>query len=87
LLGLAKAAINSESWLSAASFERTASVLASAAIQGKVDVLSGVKENVIVGRRIPVGTGHPYFQETKIVKEERTVPDKGKRKNYDKIVF
>ena len=86
LLGLAKAAINSESWLSAASFERTASVLASAAIQGKVDVLSGVKENVIIGRRIPVGTGHPYFQETKIVKEERSVPDKEK-KNYGQILF
>ena len=87
LLGLAKAAINSESWLSAASFERTASVLANAAIQGKVDVLSGVKENVIIGRRIPVGTGHPYFQETRIVKEERSVSDKEKKKNYGEILF
>lgn len=87
LLGLAKAAINSESWLSAASFERTASVLASAAIQGKVDALSGVKENVIIGRRIPVGTGHPHFQETKIVKEERSGFDKEKKKNYGEILF
>ncbi|MBM4147296.1 MAG: DNA-directed RNA polymerase subunit beta', partial [Nitrospira sp.] len=76
LLGLAKAAINSESWLSAASFERTASVLAGAAIQGKVDVLSGVKENVIIGKRIPVGTGHPYFQETRIVREKKAMSEK-----------
>ena len=76
LLGLAKAAINSESWLSAASFERTASVLANASIQGKVDVLSGVKENVIIGKRIPVGTGHPYFQETRIVRGEEAISEK-----------
>jgi DNA-directed RNA polymerase subunit beta' len=86
LLGLAKAAMNSESWLSAASFERTSSVLANAAIQERVDFLSGVKENVIIGKRIPVGTGHPYYQETRIVKEERAVSDKEK-KNDDNIIF
>lgn len=83
LLGLAKAAINSESWLSAASFERTASVLANAAIQGKVDVLSGVKENVIIGKRIPVGTGHPYFQETRIMREKGAISEK----NENTILF
>jgi DNA-directed RNA polymerase subunit beta' len=57
LLGITKAALTTDSFLSAASFQHTISVLASAAIEGKVDDLRGLKENVIIGKLIPAGTG------------------------------
>lgn len=57
LLGITKAALTSDSFLSAASFQETARVLIDAAISGKVDHLRGLKENVIIGRKIPAGTG------------------------------
>ncbi|RLC37932.1 DNA-directed RNA polymerase subunit beta' [candidate division Kazan bacterium] len=57
LLGISKAALNTESFLSAASFQETTRVLVDAAVSGKVDFLRGLKENVIVGRLIPAGTG------------------------------
>jgi DNA-directed RNA polymerase subunit beta' len=57
LLGITKAALNTESFLSASSFQHTINVLASAAIEGKVDELHGLKENVIIGKLIPAGTG------------------------------
>jgi DNA-directed RNA polymerase subunit beta' len=57
LLGVTKVALSTESFLSAASFQETARVLISAATEGKVDQLRGLKENVIIGRLIPVGTG------------------------------
>ena len=60
LLGISKVSINSDSFLSAASFQDTTRVLINAAINGRVDRLHGLKENVIIGRKIPVGTGkHP----------------------------
>jgi DNA-directed RNA polymerase subunit beta' len=57
LLGITKASLSTESFLSAASFQDTTRVLIAAAISGKVDKLKGLKENVILGRKIPVGTG------------------------------
>ncbi|MFW0862722.1 MAG: DNA-directed RNA polymerase subunit beta' [Candidatus Komeilibacteria bacterium] len=57
LLGITKASLSTDSWLSAASFQETARVLIDAAITGKVDKLKGLKENVIIGRLIPAGTG------------------------------
>lgn len=57
LLGVTKAALNTESFLSAASFQHTIKVLAGAAIEGKSDYLRGLKENVIIGKKIPAGTG------------------------------
>jgi DNA-directed RNA polymerase subunit beta' len=57
LLGITKVSIWSDSWLSAASFQDTTRVLISAALSGKADRLQGLKENVIIGRKIPVGTG------------------------------
>ena len=54
ILGVTRAAIHTDSWLSAASFEQTTNVLSSAAIKGQVDYLLGLKENVIIGRLIPV---------------------------------
>jgi DNA-directed RNA polymerase subunit beta' len=59
LLGVTKASLNTESFLSASSFQHTIKVLAGAAIEGKVDFLRGLKENVIIGKLIPAGTGFP----------------------------
>ena len=57
LLGITKASLQTNSFISAASFQETTRVLTDAAIRGKVDMLEGLKENVIVGRLIPAGTG------------------------------
>ena len=57
LMGITKASLETESFLSAASFQETTKVLTDAAIKGKVDTLSGLKENVIIGQLIPAGTG------------------------------
>jgi len=57
LLGITKASLSTDSFLSAASFQDTTRVLIAAATSGKVDKLYGLKENVIIGRKIPVGTG------------------------------
>ena len=57
LLGITKVSIWSDSWLSAAAFQDTTRVLISAAVSGRADRLHGLKENVIIGRKIPVGTG------------------------------
>jgi len=57
LLGITKVSIWSDSWLSAASFQDTTRVLINAATSGRADRLNGLKENVIIGRKIPVGTG------------------------------
>ena len=63
LLGITKAALANDSFLSAASFQETTRVLTEAAIKGKVDPLSGLKENVIIGKLIPAGTGLPEVRE------------------------
>jgi DNA-directed RNA polymerase subunit beta' len=63
LLGITKAALNTESFLSGASFQHTINVLAGAAVEGKVDGLFGLKENVIIGKLIPAGTGYRRAQE------------------------
>jgi DNA-directed RNA polymerase subunit beta' len=63
LLGITKASLATESFISAASFQETTRVLTEAAVQGKRDDLRGLKENVIVGRLIPAGTGQAYHQE------------------------
>ena len=63
LLGITKAALANESFLSAASFQETTRVLTEAAIKGKVDPLAGLKENVIIGKLIPAGTGLPEVEE------------------------
>ena len=57
LLGVSKASLSTDSWLSASSFQHTIKVLASAAIAGAKDPLYGLKENVIIGKLIPAGTG------------------------------
>jgi DNA-directed RNA polymerase subunit beta' len=62
LLGITKASLSTESFISAASFQETTRVLTEAAVQGKEDELRGLKENVIVGRLIPAGTGFTHHQ-------------------------
>ena len=61
LMGITKASLSTDSFISAASFQETTKVLTEAAINGKVDMLSGLKENVIMGRLIPAGTGNPSY--------------------------
>ncbi len=65
LLGITKASLATESFISAASFQETTRVLTEAAVSGKVDDLRGLKENVMVGRLIPAGTGYTYHQKRK----------------------
>ena len=66
LLGITKASLNTESFLSAASFQETTKVLTDAAVKGKVDPLIGLKENVIIGRLVPAGTGMKRYSDVKI---------------------
>ena len=63
LMGITKASLATDSWLSAASFQETTRVLTEAAIKGKIDPLAGLKENVIIGKLIPAGTGLPEVRE------------------------
>ena len=62
-LGITKAALETDSFLSAASFQETTRILTDAAIKGKVDPLSGLKENVIIGKLIPAGTGSKAYRD------------------------
>jgi DNA-directed RNA polymerase subunit beta' len=66
LLGITKASLSTDSFISAASFQETTRVLTEAAIMGKRDELRGLKENVIVGRLIPAGTGMAYHEARKV---------------------
>jgi len=66
LLGITKASLSTDSFISAASFQETTRVLTEAAISGKVDHLRGLKENVIMGRLIPAGTGMEYYRRVRI---------------------
>ena len=63
LMGLTKASLSTDSFISAASFQETTRVLTEASVEGKVDELRGLKENVIVGRLIPAGTGYKYHKQ------------------------
>jgi len=69
LLGITKASLSTDSFISAASFQETTRVLTEAAISGKVDYLRGLKENVIMGRLIPAGTGMEFYRRIKIPEE------------------
>ena len=70
LLGITKASLSTDSFISAASFQETTRVLTEAAISGRVDYLRGLKENVIMGRLIPAGTGMDYYRNVKIEADE-----------------
>ncbi len=66
ILGITKASLSTESWISAASFQETTKVLAEASINGKVDHLKGLKENFIMGKLIPAGTGFPSYEDVAV---------------------
>lgn len=74
LLGITKASLSTESFVSAASFQETTRVLTEASIAGRVDLLRGLKENVIVGRLIPAGTGMDYYRNVVLEREEIPQP-------------
>ena len=73
LLGITKASLSTESFISAASFQETTKVLTQASIEGKVDSLRGLKENVIMGRLIPAGTGLALYRNLRMVAEEPVI--------------
>ena len=77
LLGITKAALSTDSFLSAASFQHTIKVLAGAAIEGKMDNLYGLKENVIIGKLIPAGTGFHTYQDRELVAPNITLEAQG----------
>jgi DNA-directed RNA polymerase subunit beta' len=72
LLGITKASLSTESFISASSFQETTKVLTEAAINGKTDFLRGLKENVIMGRLIPAGTGLAAYKSLRVIVEEET---------------
>ena len=75
MLGITKASLETDSFLSAASFQETTRILTDAAIKGKVDNLTGLKENVIIGKLIPAGTGSKYYYNVKYSLESEQVED------------
>ena len=75
LQGITKASLGTKSWISAASFQETTKVLSLASIEAKRDYLEGLKENVIVGHKIPAGTGMPYLEDLIV----------GSREEYDRL--
>ena len=75
LLGITKASLATDSFLSAASFQETTRVLTDAAIKGKVDPLVGLKENVIIGKLIPAGTGMRYYRDVQLKYEKQQPED------------
>jgi DNA-directed RNA polymerase subunit beta' len=70
LQGITRASLQTDSWISAASFQETTKVLNEAAVNGKIDYLEGLKENVIVGHLIPAGTGTRKFQNNIVASKE-----------------
>jgi len=75
LLGITKASLATDSWLSAASFQETTRVLTDAAISAKSDPLLGLKENVIIGKLIPAGTGMSRYRNVQVRIKEEAIPE------------
>ncbi|HYY56908.1 MAG TPA: hypothetical protein VE842_06205, partial [Pyrinomonadaceae bacterium] len=82
LLGITKASLSTDSFISAASFQETTRVLTEAAISGRVDYLRGLKENVIMGRLIPAGTGMEFYRNVKVDRDE-TVDQVGRDRDLE----
>ena len=74
LLGITKASLSTDSFISAASFQETTRVLTEASISGKIDHLRGLKENVTMGRLIPAGTGFDFYRHVRIPADEPPPP-------------
>jgi DNA-directed RNA polymerase subunit beta' len=82
LLGITKASLSTDSFISAASFQETTRVLTEAAISGRIDYLRGLKENVIMGRLIPAGTGMEFYRNVKVDRDE-TVDQAGRDRDLE----
>ena len=87
LLGITKASLSTESFLSAASFQETTKVLTEAAIKGKIDELLGLKENVIIGKLIPAGTGLQAYRDIYVVEANSAEARNIKVRNLEKAVL
>ena len=83
-MGITKASLQTNSFISAASFQETTRVLTDASIRGKVDTLKGLKENVIVGRLIPAGTGYTKIKWQNIADSRDKAVSKDETKEIDK---
>ena len=86
MLGITKASLETDSFLSAASFQETTRVLTDAAIRGKVDHLRGLKENVINGKLIPAGTGAKQYSDVKFELEKEFIEDDASEALEDKLM-
>src|SRR5439155_920580 len=82
LMGITKASLATDSWLAAASFQETTRVLTEAAISAKSDPLLGLKENVIIGKLIPAGTGMGRYRNIRVRIEEDAIPEYWKARQY-----
>ena len=83
LLGITKAALNHDSFLAAASFQETTKILTDAAIKGKIDSLSGLKENVIIGKLIPAGTGMSRYENVRLSTDIDIEREEAEKKAFD----
>ena len=86
MLGITKSSLETDSFLSAASFQETTRVLTDAAIHGKVDYLQGLKENVIIGKLIPAGTGYKQYSDIKIQLEKDIIDDDASEALEEKLM-
>ena len=86
MLGITKSSLETDSFLSAASFQETTRVLTDAAIHGKVDYLQGLKENVIIGKLIPAGTGYKQYSDIKIALEKDIINDDASEALEEKLM-
>ena len=90
MLGITKAALATNSFLSAASFQETTKVLTEAAIKGKIDPLIGLKENVLIGKLIPAGTGMKRYYNTRLntdAVETEAVEEESEAEESDELVY
>ena len=87
LMGITKASLATDSWLSAASFQETTRVLTEAAMEGRSDPLLGLKENVILGKLIPAGTGLPRYRNVDVEPTEEAKAAMYSLPNYDEYAY
>jgi DNA-directed RNA polymerase subunit beta' len=86
-MGITKASLATDSWLSAASFQETTRVLTEAAMSGRRDPLLGLKENVIIGKLIPAGTGLARYRDIEVEPTEQAKAELYPSFGYDEIDF
>src|SRR5690606_37537375 len=87
LMGITKASLATDSWLSAASFQETTKVLTEAAMSGRRDPLLGLKENVILGKLIPAGTGLPRYRNVDVEPTEEAKAKAFSQLGYSELAF